>query len=325
MDAKRDLLLVIVILVVLGIVWVVTGGPERAAKEAGLSSSTTTREVIEDKSVLHAAPSNQPEIRADTSVTASTESIEQEIEKVQQELEEVGKELENIKQLGDRSVYENKVSIEKSRSGVRKTTAREEYITLRASGNNEASINITGWQLESTITGKKRTIGKASYLPNSGGVNAETALLLAPGDRVVVATGRSPIGSSFRINKCTGYFEQFQDFEPRLSRVCPRPDDELEDFGTVSFTDDSCYEYVDRIPRCTMVIKETPLLSPACFNFINANIHYSGCVTNHRNDADFFKSEWRVYLGRDVEQWRQKREVIRLLDRNGKIVDVYTY
>ena len=44
-----------------------------------------------------------------------------------------------------------------------------------------------------------------------------------------------------------------------------------------------------------------------------------------RDDDKFFKNEWRIFLGRNEEQWRTKREVIRLLDKDGRIVDVYTY
>lgn len=317
MDARKDLFFVILIFAGLWIVWFSTGGPERATSKGGLflypPAPLGTGQVY--------GPSSQ---KGDS--LEGRKSIEREIEKVQRELEQVAEELEKLEFKREESPYKGMISIERSTVGPRAADVNKEYVVLKATRQNNQSVRITGWTIESLITKRSMKIGEATILPRSGVVNSESPLYLPPGEKVIISTSRSPIGSSFRTNKCTGYFEQFQDFTPRLMRSCPYPEDELVDFSTIPFTDDSCYDYVDRLPRCQMVLDALPPnLSNSCNIFINENISYTGCIENHRNDPDFFGKEWRVFLNRDEELWREKREILRLLDNNGKTVDVFTY
>jgi cell division protein FtsX len=45
----------------------------------------------------------------------------------------------------------------------------------------------------------------------------------------------------------------------------------------------------------------------------------------HKNDQGFYDPTWWVYLGRDDSLWKTRREIIDLLDQNGKIIDSTTY
>ena len=45
----------------------------------------------------------------------------------------------------------------------------------------------------------------------------------------------------------------------------------------------------------------------------------------HRDDADFTKDAWRLYVGANRELWLNDHDVIRLLDEESRIIDVYTY
>lgn len=317
MDARKDLFFVILIFAGFWVVWFSTGGPERATSRGGLF-------------LFPPAPLGSGEVYGPSSQKGdsfeSKRSIEIEIEKVGRELEQVAKELEKLEAQGEASQYKGMVTIEHSTVGPRATDVNKEYVVLNASSRNNQSIRITGWTIESLITKRSMKIGGVAILPRSGIVNSESPLYLPPGEKVIISTSRSPIGSSFRTNKCTGYFEQFQDFTPRLKSSCPYPEDELVDFSTIPFTDDLCYDYVDRLPRCQIVLDALPPnLSNSCNIFINENISYTGCISNHRNDFDFFGKEWRVFLNRDEELWREKREILKLLDDNGKTVDVFTY
>lgn len=316
---KGNILLLIIVLIGIGI----TSLTIRNSNESRVTKKPDT---FQQKPFISTPQQfNEGKTETDGLRSDGLDEIKNEIVKAQKELDEVQVELDKIKKYGESSPYEGMVTIQRTTSGLIKTNPEEEYLILKASWQNDEKVIITGWKLESALTGKRGTVGGASYLPNSGGVNVETAIQLNPGAQVIVTTGRSPIGSSFRTNTCTGYFEQFQNFNPRLKTFCPRPSDELENFGTVPFYDDSCYNYVNRIPQCTMVITEMPLLSSNCVNFINDTAHYSGCVQNHRGDNDFFENEWRIYLGRNEEMWRTKRELIKLLDEDGKTVDAFTY
>ena len=74
-----------------------------------------------------------------------------------------------------------------------------------------------------------------------------------------------------------------------------------------------------------MPVSIPPTLSPACQEFIVKTANYDACVERHRTDKNFFKDDWRLYLGRDEELWKEKREVIELRDEDGKLVDVVIY
>ena len=314
-----DLALVIGLLVVLFILWVSQG-----AQLSDGDSSIFARHVFTRGGEITSAPGGTK--GGGQAIAPDTRALEREIAKVTEDLKEVGAELEAARLRGDISPYTGKIIIEKRSTGPRATDPAKEYVTISANRDNADRIPIAGWVLESLITKERITIEGASLLPRTGVVNDEPSLFLPPGNTVIITTGRSPIGTSFRTNICTGYFEQFQNFTPALRRECPLPEDELINELPFRPTEDTCFDFVDRISRCTFPVSALPAtLSPSCNQFITERLNYTGCIAVHRNDADFFKSEWRVYLKRDKGLWRSQREVIRLLDREGKMVDVFTY
>jgi len=209
--------------------------------------------------------------------------------------------------------------------GARQTDPDKEYIRIRISRNAKGKIGISNWRLQSRSTGAGDTLSKGTYLPYSGRVNTKLGIFLEAGDEVIITTGRSPIGASFRMNICTGYFEQFQDFTPALPRLCPDPLDDLPDFGPGD-TFERCYDFVDRLPRCELFLKSVQVnVGGLCQNYITTEINYNTCVKNHKDDPGFYDNEWRVYLERDDELWRSRRETIDLLDSNGQLIDTITY
>jgi len=220
------------------------------------------------------------------------------------------------------------VVIQKRKAGGLAKPADSALFCNTAGRNNDSSINISNWRLVSPISGKNLALGEAVHLIFSGSVNERQSVIFRPGDTAYVTTGRSPVGYSFLVNKCSGYFTQFQKFYPSLSKKCPLPKDEILDFdGDQSiFIDNQCMDFVNRIRRCTVSTAPTPLwMSSACQEAIVEEINYNSCIEKHKNDADFRVPEWRLYLRRDSELWREKREIIKLLDENGKTVDYITY
>lgn len=200
-----------------------------------------------------------------------------------------------------------------------------EYLTFTLDSYYKGKVLITGFEIKSAATGKGTLIGKGVDLPFAGQINYESPIFIDPGDTVVLVTGRSPIGYSFKVNKCTGYFEQFQDFTPRLREECPTPlNHELaQKFG---YFNDSCLDYLQTIPSCNMPLNDIPLyLQSECRSFVNEKLNYKSCVEEHKNDQDFYKKEWRIYLGRSEELWKERREVIKLLDLNKETIGTATY
>ena len=295
----------IIIFIGLWLVWFFTGGPERKSSQGG-----TYIKPLEN-------PLNDSWTFYNKKLPFSTSG--------KKNSEELRENLEKAQEIAGVSSYNDKIILKKGNA--KDDDFNQEYLILEASDKNKNKINITGWIIESAITGKKITIDKASYLPYTSKVNYQENIFLSPGDKVYLTTGRSPIGTSFKVNLCTGYFEQFQDFTPYLKKECPRPENE-SDFITSgpNRLNDDCIDYVEKIPRCEIVTKSLPLdMQYECGAYITNKINYNSCVDRHKNEPNFYKPEWRIFLNREEELWKQKRETIKLLDNNGNLVDTITY
>ncbi len=195
-----------------------------------------------------------------------------------------------------------------------------EFIDLIVSFSNQEKILITGWSVENS-KGERFQIGTGTRLPFSGQPNPQDAIQLDPGARAHITTGLSPIGTSFRTNLCTGYFEQFDDFEPRLREDCPRPEDEDAARGL----ENDCIDFLETIQSCRQPFEIPFGTDNECRNYANTKINYATCVDLHRGEAEFFENEWYIYLGRPSEIWKERRETIILRDREGKIIDTLSF
>jgi hypothetical protein len=288
-DAKKDLFWVLFFLIALALVWYYTGGPSRPSSRSGLFLETPQQKQAE-------------ELRRTT-----TEEVTGEAEEKEEE------------QLSAESAYKYKAVLNVGYAA-KKSDPQKEYLEIKVSSQNDKPLRLTGWILVGK-QGLDIKIGQGAYLVYSAQVNPQQDIFLQPGEKAVIVTGESPIGTSFRLNKCTGYFEQFQDFEPSLPKDCPEPEDE----NLPSNLNDQCLDELERLPRCEMLISIPWELSIPCQNYINDKINYKTCVEAHKNDADFYKPDWRIYLGRNEELWKNKRETIILKDENGKIIDWKSY
>lgn len=260
-------------------------------------------------------PSNLP---------SDTNNIGYELGRIGQDANRIQQEIDANKAAAESSKLSRDIYF--SSGGAGNTNPDSEYLTFTLSQNHIGKVPITGFELKSLITGRGITIPEAVTLPFAGVINEETPVFINPGDTVVLVTGRSPIGYSFRLNKCTGYFGQFQNFTPYLERNCPLPKDEADDFPP-NYFNDACIDYIQSISQCTMPLNNysTSLLQSQCQSFINEKLNYKGCVDEHKNDPDFYKKEWRIYLGQNEELWKSRRETIKLLDLDKKTVGTLTY
>jgi len=299
------------------VLWFLSGGPDRGATQQGGAAATTSPS-SGIAGYFSAYTNNQ---------SGSTETVLRS-PRVRPEIKNpLEKESEQTQETKKISLYQDKISIERGTATY--TDPSAEYLVLTNDRKNKEKINISGWSITSSATGKNITIGEASYLPYTSKTNPQQPIFLSPGDKAYVTTGRSPIGTSFRTNLCTGYFEQFQDFKPSLKNECPRIVNE-ENFkikiSGPNALNDACIDFIERMRTCTINAKPLPLtMQYECSSFINSEINYQTCVTNHKNEEDFYKSEWRIFLNRDEELWKAKRETIRLLDADGKVIDSLSY
>lgn len=231
-----------------------------------------------------------------------------------------------ISVFGVPSPYQNLVRLNRYVSSASSSDPKREYVEISLAQNASEGVNITGWYLESGATGKAELIPKGTRRPTSGVVNASDDIVLMPGERALIISGESPVGASFRENKCTGYFADFQSFSPSLPKNCPSPASELATYyGKPYIHDPACIEFVNRVPRCSVPLDGTSNLTINCKDFLEDHFNYNGCVKYHGNDSDFSGTTWRIYLGRDTHMWRSKYEIVRLHDKTGKTVDLFGY
>ncbi len=199
-----------------------------------------------------------------------------------------------------------------------------EYVVLTASGGTP--VELAGWSLQSAISGVRMTIPSAAPIFMLGAINSLQPISLEPGASVIVTSGISPVGSSFRENICTGYLNELQSFTPRLTTSCPAPYEMLPiTADNIKTYGDGCLDYVNNLEQCHFPSDIPKTLSPACRVFVADTFSYNGCVNTHRNESGFARSSWRAYLGFGANLWRNTHDVIRLLDERGQVVDVLTY
>ncbi len=290
MDALSDLKWLIVIIVIIWFVWFFTGGPNRDRSQYGLFIKPPAP--LDTGEAYGGLPNSKNKSQKIFSKTIKS------------------------------SIFRDEILISNT-NNTREENPNKEYLEIRASNTNKSPVYITNWSFKNS-SGVKTEIGKASKLPYFGKINNEQSLFLSKGERAIISTGRSPIGVSFQVNKCSSYLEQFQDFYPRFQYSCPLITNDIEKQNQSINTE--CTSYISTLPSCNIYINELPTgLSSSCKSYIRNQINYNSCVDTHKNDTDFYKPEWRIYLGRNDELWDNTSDLIRLYDQSGNLVDSTSY
>ncbi|MFA6158533.1 MAG: hypothetical protein WC763_02805 [Candidatus Paceibacterota bacterium] len=209
-------------------------------------------------------------------------------------------------------------------AGAKSSVAQEEYLRILAAPQAVATTSLAGMRIKDSAYDTNVTLPQAANLPILGAPYLNTDVLLPPASRAIVTSGRSPIGTSFRVNICTGYLNQFQTFTPDLRQDCPEPLDELKASGP--YQEASCQDFVKELPRCRAFNGTFPGgLSAACRAFVTQNLNYNSCAQRNEGSEGFYKDEWRLFLDQTSELWRNSQEVIRLVDPKGNSIDAITY
>ncbi|MBI5457593.1 hypothetical protein HY971_02620 [Candidatus Kaiserbacteria bacterium] len=323
---KRVLIISLVIFIIaLFIFWLVTGGGAAAARAArslanplelifGTSTSgsfialpwqpdSSTRGPDISDYASEAAALNQAS--GDTDQLPSSEDTQ-------------------VRDFGTPSPYAGRITIRES-SATESDPSRE-FIELAASESNTGPILITNWSLQSAVSGARAPIPQAAPAFVMGVVNNVLPISLEPGAAVFVTTAASPVGTSFRENVCTGYLSELQTFTPELAGECPAPSEMLPmNADNIRTYGSSCFDYLNNLSSCHFTPNPPPSLSPACRSFITNAVSYNGCVNTYRAQASFTLPTYRAYLSLRSELWANTHEVVRLLDAEGRTVDVLTY
>ncbi len=198
-----------------------------------------------------------------------------------------------------------------------KKDVKKQYLILR--NNSKIPIDITGWSIQSEKEKSSYVIPKAKKIPNHPYFQEEVNIKLAPRQRAILSFSKSPIGESFLTNKCIGYLQNNFDFYPYLQRQCPLPDrNEAEKISPY------CRKVVSSLYSCQEPNLNDFLLDNQCREYLR-DFNYTQCVNKNKNFYDFYKDEWRVYLGLSSSVFLQNHDKILLRDRNGLVVSIYKY
>lgn len=221
------------------------------------------------------------------------------------------------------SPYENVVSILRVQRSIDPT---KEYATIRNGSffnRTEAVVSIDRWTIESRKSGKI-AIPAAEEIPM---VDAGTRqILLPPRGEIIITSGISTFGRSFRENACTGYFTQSHSFTPSLATCSAIPFD-AQGLLDAGYNGD-CVDFVKSISKCripNIPYEKSGRIGSACIEHITNTYSYSGCVARFRDEKTFFKNTWRVFLNQPSHIFDSKHDRIILRDSEGLIVDEFEY
>jgi hypothetical protein len=183
--------------------------------------------------------------------------------------------------------------------------------------NASDTIDVTGWQIKSQRSGEY--IPQAINYYDPSGLAVPSDIILKSGDAVYLYSSSAPF--NLRLNECIGYVAHVANFMPALPANCPYVDrSQIESFTGV------CQNYILSIGGCqapNMASPQIPQTDYACQNYLENHFTYRSCVADHENDPNFLSNQVWVWMGNNVVD--QYHDTVTLLDRNGLLVDIYSY
>jgi hypothetical protein len=308
------------IIVLLILFWFISGGPGKVVQAAHNltnpfgSTGTSTVQLPWQVSIPQGADISNLTGTGDNSIDQSAQD-----DQTNQAANE-----QQAQNFGNPSPYASQIRM--SAEGATASDPNAEYVEIDNSSGENTPVDITGWSLQSALTNVRAYIPRGASLFEMGAVNSENDIELAPGGSVIVVSGISPVGISFRENECTGYLAELQTYTPDLQQECPSPSDTFQETpANLSVYGDACYNYIQSLASCHFPQTVPSSLSLSCRSYIINTFTYNGCVQMHQNDPSFPLDSWRIYLGASRELWRNTHDIIRLLDAQGRIVASVTY
>lgn len=194
-------------------------------------------------------------------------------------------------------------------------------ITIRSDYSLKNGIDVSGWHMKGN---------KGDFLIPQAVNNFDPVSFGRLGDITVGANNyiyiygvSSPMGLNFRLNKCTGYLNNFYKFDPPLPNNCPSVDrKEIASFSG------NCQNLITslgtcRIPADKDLNSPTVLNDSACRAYLD-KLNYRGCYERNYVVSNFLSNEWRVWLGKNIP-FDSEHDRLWLFDREGLLVDEYTY
>lgn len=193
----------------------------------------------------------------------------------------------------------------------------EGTITLNADLNQNETVDITGWQIKALNGGEYIPQAIAVYDPS--GLTAPSDIQMKNGDTVYLYSASAPF--NLRINECSGYINQFANFQPQIPENCPQVN-----YSQIQNFTGQCQQYIETLGACQapdMSSLQIPRTDYACQDYLENNFTYKSCFNAHEGDANFLSNQVWVWTGSNVVN--SYHDKVELLDRNGLLVAIDTY
>lgn len=207
-------------------------------------------------------------------------------------------------------------------AGVSHSSIYAPYSRASIAAKSGDQINISGWRIQNkwdSLPPIPQAI--ADFQPF--GSSARSDIILTAGQTVNLYSGRSANGLDFRLNKCTGYLNNYYNFEPDLPNACPALDKSGSRLFSSACQDFARSIYGCRVPTANELNRFAGANDGACHAFLES-INYGGCYQEHRADSGFFSNEWRIWLNRNFD-FDRRHDRLLLFDENNLLVDEYSY
>ncbi len=219
--------------------------------------------------------------------------------------------------LKDLSPYYGEVTVGSVYPGTLWNTGQ---VSLYTSYSSKSGIDVTGWTIKSNRG--SLLIPQAILDYNPWGYGADSDIVLKNGGRLDIYNSTSPIGKNLRINKCMGFLNNTYKFSPSLECSYAKS---YSDSDISNLTGD-CQNFISSLGGCTSPsVGQVSYFSnePACQAVLN-NINYTGCYRENSNSSDFFSGRWIAWI---PGTWSldESHDRVLLFDKNGLLVDEYTY
>ncbi len=225
---------------------------------------------------------------------------------------------------GERSPYADTIDLQIG--GAQNSNPNDEYVVIHMSDIAPVAVAVSGWTIRSALSGARAVVPLAASPFMQGVVNRVDTIVLSGGESVILSSGTSPLGVSFRETTCTGYLAQTQRFSPALSNACPRPTDQMPRTSDIeSRFGASCIDFVERLPQCSYPTIIPNDVTPSCRSFLANTLTYSGCMRSYGSGQTENLNTWRVYESSASELWNNERDTLILYDADGRAVSTLSY
>lgn len=207
-----------------------------------------------------------------------------------------------------------------------KITSLQNRNIIRIKNFSQNTINITNWKIVSSLGNFVIPQGVEFVEPSGNYIKKD--IVLNPGEEVKIIASSSPLGFSFKINKCFAYFlkskPSIKKFLDNIPNICDKfSKEELLELRKGKYSL-NCILVLEKAGCTGIQEKDYTLIKNdiSCLNLINARFNYQSCYEKNKNNIDFIQKNWYIFIPTNFFYYPRYEE-IRLLDENGLLVNKY--